>query len=453
MALSRSAPHSIPRSLSARPSALERPPDAAVAPSALVSRRTSLAPLHRLRVNTHFAVNTDKGRGRADNQDSFIIDRELELAVVCDGMGGHLAGARASKLAARVFKQAIIAGKPLLRSYLDHESAARVTKRDISDLLREAANAASRAVHEDGKRRAQCAGMGTTLVAMLVLANHAFIVNVGDSRAYLLRGGALEQLTHDHSVYDELLRSGHLPPGALPRSGFRHILTRAVGTRESCEADTFVVDIGKGDRILLCSDGVHQYFDTPEGSPDDLLHQLLETDGASVADTLIEIANERGGCDDMTAVVLTIGRVGDHDADELDARRARHDALARSPLFRTLDERERSTILALADVQCFQPGETIIGQGAPGGNLYVLLRGAVTVDGPAMGTFALHHGQPVTEMPWLEAERLSTRAVATEPSELLVLPRQGLLALFRSDSELADKVLRRTGSLTASQSP
>jgi serine/threonine protein phosphatase PrpC len=446
MALSRSTLHSVPRSASARPSTLGLPRDAAVAPSAPMSQRISLAPRRLLRVNTQFAVRTDKGRGRADNQDSFVIERELGLAVVCDGMGGHLAGDRASKLAARVFRQAIIAGKSLTRGYLDQASPARVTQRDIRSLLREAADAASRAVFETGKQRAHCAGMGTTLVAMLVLANHAFIVHVGDSRAYLLRGGALEQLTRDHSVYDELLRSGQLPAGALPRSGFRQILTRAVGTRVSCEADTSVIDVGRGDRILLCSDGVHQYFDAPEGSPDDLQHALLEPDGESVADALIEIANARGGCDDMTAIVSTFGKVGDHDVDELEALTARHDALSRSPLFTVLDERDRSSILALADVQCFQPGETIIGREAPGGDFYVLLRGAVTVDGPTTRPFILHHGQHMTGMPWLNAERRCTRAVATEPSELLVLPRQGLLALLRSDPTLAETALRQLES-------
>jgi PPM family protein phosphatase len=263
-------------------------------------------------VNIHVAARTDKGRKRADNQDSFLVDPRLGLAVVCDGMGGHVAGARASALAARVFRQAILAGRALIRGYLDHECPSPVTQREIIALLREAAAAASRAIYEDAAQHTERAGMGTTLVAVLVLDNHAFIVNVGDSRAYLLRSRAIELLTRDHTAYDELLRSGRLPPGTQPRAGFRNILTRTVGTRETCDADTLVIDVAKGDRILLCSDGVHQYFDTPDGSPDDLRRELLEADGQRVADALIEIANARGGCDDMTALVLTLGTLGDH---------------------------------------------------------------------------------------------------------------------------------------------
>jgi PPM family protein phosphatase len=105
------------------------------------------------------------GRERADNQDSFLVDPRLRLAVLCDGMGGHAAGARASTLAARVFRQAILAGKALIRAYIDHACPEPVTKSMISDLLREAAAAASRAVYEDATRHVQRAGMGTTLIA------------------------------------------------------------------------------------------------------------------------------------------------------------------------------------------------------------------------------------------------------------------------------------------------
>jgi serine/threonine protein phosphatase PrpC len=447
MAIARSTLRSIPCSPTSRPSGLGACHQTiSVVPPAPRSPGVSLAPRRHLAVKTALGARTAKGRERADNQDSFLVDPRLGLAVLCDGMGGHAAGARASTLAARVFRQAILAGKALIRAYIDPACPEPVTKREISDLLREAAAAASRAVYEDATRHVQRAGMGTTLVAVLVLDNHAFIVNVGDSRAYLLRGAALEQLTRDHTVYDELIRTGRLPPGTQPRAGFRNILTRAVGTSETCDADTLVLDVAKGDRILLCSDGVHQYFDAPDGSLDDLQHELLEADGQRVADALIEIANERGGCDDMTALVLTIGALGDYEADDLDALATRYDAFARSPLFATLNERERSSILGLTEARSFQPGETIIDPEAIGGDLYILLRGAVTVDGPGTGMFELDQGQQVASTAWLDAKRRSTRAVATEPTELLVLPRQGLFALFQSDPELADRLLRQIES-------
>jgi serine/threonine protein phosphatase PrpC len=411
--------------------------------SASIGQLLSLAPRRRLTVNIERAAQTDKGRRRSENQDSFLIDARLGLAVLCDGMGGHHGGARASTLAARVFRQAINAGMPLIRGYLDRQCPEPVTKKEIVELLEAAVNAASSTVHEDGRRLEQCAGMGTTLVAVLVLDNHAFIVNVGDSRAYLLRNRSLQQLTRDHSVYDELLRSGYLPAGSRPQSGLRNILTRVVGTHEEWEPDTLVIDIAKGDRILLCTDGVHQYFDAPEGSPSELERELLETDGQRAADRLIEVANARGGCDDMTALVLTAGSLGDYESGELDALSERYEAFLHSPLFAALDARERSGILGLADVECFRTGDTVVGREACDGDLYVLLRGAVVVDPPAPGSTVLHQGQQAIGRPWLHAEDGSTRAVATQPTELLVLPRQGLFALFRSDPELAKKMLRQ----------
>jgi PPM family protein phosphatase len=262
----------------------------------------------------------------------------------------------------------------------------------------------------------------------------------------LLRNRSLQQLTRDHTVYHELLRSGYLPVGTQPRAGLRNILTHVVGTQEECDADTLVIDVAQGDRILLCSDGVHQYFDPPDGSLNDLEHELLESDGQRVADALIQTANARGGCDDMTALVLTIGALGDYDADELDAFSERHDAFVHSPLLAALDERERSSILGLADVQCFEPGQTVIGRDAAGGDLYVLLRGAVAVDSSETGSIELQQGQQVIGKRWLHADHRSPLAVATQPTELLVFPRQGLFALFRSHPELAKKMLRQLES-------
>jgi serine/threonine protein phosphatase PrpC len=412
-------------------------------PSPNAARRLSLAPRRALPVRVHRAARTDKGKKRIENQDCFVVDGKLGLAILCDGMGGQAAGGRASSLAARTFRETIVAGKTLVRSYLDDEHPGVVTKSDIVELLEQATGVASRVVFDNGRQHAQCAGMGTTLVAVLVLDNHAFIVNVGDSRAYLLRNGTLEQLTRDHTVYDELIRSGHLPPGVQPRAGFRDILTRSVGTRERCQADTLVIDIAAGDRILLCTDGVHQYFEPPEGTTDELRSALLDANGQTAADTLIDIANERGGCDDMTAVVLTVGALGVYEAEELGALAQRYESLSRSPVFSVLDEPERSSVLAHANVQTFRAGEAFIGPGVLDGDLGVLLRGTVSVDDRDKGVVELHEGEQIAPMSCLGAAPTPIRAIATQPTEVLVLPRQELFRMFRTDPELANKVLRQ----------
>ena len=154
------------------------------------SARVSIAARSELRPVIDMAAATDKGRARAQNQDNFLIDPALGLAVVCDGMGGHAAGGLASAIAVQSFREAILARKQLLRDYIDCENApAEVTKQEVASLLQLAASAASRAVHQEASRDAAQRGMGTTLVAVLVLNNHAFVVNVGDSRAYISRQG------------------------------------------------------------------------------------------------------------------------------------------------------------------------------------------------------------------------------------------------------------------------
>jgi serine/threonine protein phosphatase PrpC len=425
--------------------ALEGPDRAGAIVPTPPSRSTSLAPRRHLAARLDMAARTDRGRQRADNQDSFLVDRGLGLAMVCDGMGGHAGGARASALAVQAFRKAVHAGQPLIRSYIaDHDSRAPVTTQgEILALLQEAADTASRAIHEDALRQAEYTGMGTTLVAVLVLDNHAFLVNVGDSRAYLLRDGVLEQLTRDHTVYDELFHDGDLAADVQRRSGLRNILTRALGIDEHCQPETRVIDLARGDRILLCSDGVSQYFDPPDGTVDELRLQLLETDGESVADGLLGIASVRGGSDDMTVVVLTIGALGDYETDELAALSARHEALSRSALFSALDEHERSRLLALATVRSFEAGQSVVSPDAID-DVYVLLRGAVTVLDPCAGVFELRGGEHIAGVSVPSAAPCAIRAVATRPGELLVIPWQGICRLLRTDPKLADKVLRQS---------
>jgi hypothetical protein len=139
MTIASLALHSIPSPSASRPACPDPAADKRSAVSAPMGPRVALAPRRRLPVTTHIAVRTDKGRRRADNQDSFLIDPRLGLAVLCDGMGGHLAGARASTLAAKVFRQAISAGRPLLSGYSDRECPETVTKQEIVELLKAAA--------------------------------------------------------------------------------------------------------------------------------------------------------------------------------------------------------------------------------------------------------------------------------------------------------------------------
>ncbi|MEO8182447.1 MAG: cyclic nucleotide-binding domain-containing protein [Deltaproteobacteria bacterium] len=415
-----------------------------------MSARVSIAPRSLTSSIISMAAATDKGHARVQNEDSFAIDDTLGLAVVCDGMGGHAAGNLASALGVRAFHEAVLANKERIHDYIDCENAPNeVTKSDIANLLQLAANTASRAIHDEALQSPDKAGMGTTLVGLLILNNHAFIVNVGDSRAYLLRHGDLEQLTRDHNVYNELIRRKKLSPEAVKQVSARNALTRAVGIYEHCEAETLVIDIVQGDRILLCSDGLYRYFEPPEGCADDLRRQLLEDKAEQVAKSLIDSANALGGLDNITAVVVTLGKVGDYDTQALSEISGRRAALTNSPLFALLDERELLRVLALTEVETHFPGDTIIEQDAPEGDLYVVLSGSVAVGRSGSPVAELQVGQHFGEMSLLRDRRRCTQVQATQMTELLVIPREAFFGLLRSEHDLGMKLLWQFTSVLA----
>jgi serine/threonine protein phosphatase PrpC/CRP-like cAMP-binding protein len=406
------------------------------------SARISIAARSDVRPTLVMAARTDKGRARAHNEDNFLIDPELGLAVVCDGMGGHAAGAVASALAVRAFRDALLASKQTLRDYIECENApVQVTRHDVASLLQLAANAASQVVHREASQDPAKRGMGTTLVAVLVLNNHAFVVNVGDSRAYISRQGELEQLTRDHNVYNELIRCRKLPAAPETQVAPKNALTRAVGIYEHCEAETLVIDVAEGDRILLCSDGLYRYFEGGEGSTDELRVALFGDDGQHVVDALIERANELGGKDNITAVSLTLGHAGDYDSRVLASLSAKRRALAESRLFALLDERELLRVLALTEVQSFYPDAVIIEQDTVGGEMYLVLSGTVGVYRAEAMVRELHAGEHFGEMALLRNRPRSAHARAITMTELLVISRESFYDLLRSEHELGMKLL------------
>jgi serine/threonine protein phosphatase PrpC/CRP-like cAMP-binding protein len=414
------------------------------------SARVSIAPRSDLRPAVQMAAATSAGQCRSENEDDFLLDRGLGLAVLCDGMGGHAAGALASAIAVRAFREAVVARKEILRGYIDCQNAAvGVSKHDVAQLLQLAANAASRAVHEEAARDIDKRGMGTTLVAVLVLNNHAFVVNVGDSRAYLLRQGELEQLTRDHNVFNELVRRRKLSVESVKQVAPKNALTRAVGVYEHCEAEVLVIDVADGDRILLCSDGAYRYFEAPEGSPEELRLILLEEDDQTVVERVLERANMLGGKDNLTAATVTLGVVGDHDSRVLADLSAKREALANSPLFELLDERELLLVLSMTEVKCFYPGGMIIQQDREGSEMYVILSGAVAIYESGCKVAELQPGEHFGEMALLRERPRCAAAQSIGITEVLVIPREAFHHLLRSEHQIGMKLLWQFTSVLA----
>jgi protein phosphatase len=237
-----------------------------------------------------FALLTDVGRLRDHNEDACAVDEANGIFVVCDGMGGAAGGEIASDLAARAFLEE---AKPQSRG----ESA--------EWRLDHAVIAANNAVFDKASRDPDLRGMGTTLVALEVDARRGKVwtANVGDSRCYRMRDGALQVLTEDHSYVDEQVRMGMMTPDQARLSPLRNVITRAVGSHGKVRPDIVAYDAHEGDLYLLCSDGLTREVDDEEIS--DILHHH-GGDLTTCAEVLIGQANEYGGSDNITVILVRV---------------------------------------------------------------------------------------------------------------------------------------------------
>jgi protein phosphatase len=244
------------------------------------------------------AALSDVGLRRANNQDSFVVAlagdaadwrQRGHLFMVADGMGAHVAGELASKMACETVSHTY-------RKLLDQPP---------EDALRHAVGTANSIIHERGQANAEFQGMGTTASALVLLPGHAIVAQVGDSRVYRLRAGKLEQLTFDHSLVWEMTAAGQMPRGDVANFIPKNIITRSLGPHADVQVDLEgPFPLAVGDRFLVCSDGLSgQLKDTEIGA----ILTALSPDEA--ARTLVDMANLRGGPDNITALVVEIRAV------------------------------------------------------------------------------------------------------------------------------------------------
>lgn len=390
----------------------------------------------------NFAATTDVGRKRDHNEDSFLADPELSLFVVCDGMGGHAAGEVASALAVKTIQEEITSQADLLQDYAaGKQGAARVSKREILNMLEFAANRASRRVNEAAQADTSKRGMGTTLVAALFVGSQVFIIHVGDSRLYLLRSGTLEQLTDDHNVYNELIKRKKLSREQVMQLAPKNAITRAIGVYESCEPESLVMDVVDGDRFLLCTDGLSEYFEAPHGSSDEFARVLSDPDLNSVSQRLIDTANQRGGKDNITAVLVAVGEAGVEDQNRLRQLEHRKQILAQMPFFRHLDDGELRRVLQVTDVKRYSEGEAIIHEGERGDSLFIILSGTARVMRGETEVKTLTVGEHFGEMALIRNQPRSASVFSQEASEFLVMHRAEFFEILRNQPRIAVKLL------------
>ena len=237
---------------------------------------------------------TDPGVARSQNQDTYqviALDKNTLLCVVCDGMGGAKSGNVASTLVADVFTQEV---KRTFTPNMDPER--------LEQMLSSAVKLANFTVYDQAQQLEEFSGMGTTLVALLLQGKKATILNVGDSRAYMIDKHGISQITTDHSVVQMMIARGELTPEKAKRYPGKNLITRAIGTEAQVLCDIFHRKAEKGDAFLLCTDGLSNMLDAQE-----ILFEVVHgKDQEHCCEHLLEIAKKRGAPDNVTSVLVCL---------------------------------------------------------------------------------------------------------------------------------------------------
>lgn len=245
-------------------------------------------------------ARTHLGRVRKNNEDFYSIVPALQLYVLSDGMGGETHGEVASSLAVQTVVTHCRQSENSRTTPIFGEPRPDISER--TNRLASAIHLANRKVFETAASNPEQQGMGATLVAAWIEGQRLSLAHVGDSRAYLLRAGSLDQLTADHSLVAEKVRVGILTPQEADASEMQSVLTRAVGTASAVEIDTDEQILLVGDSVLLCSDGLTRMVTDPEIAST----LLTSTCAQEAADRLVDLANEYGGVDNISVIVLRI---------------------------------------------------------------------------------------------------------------------------------------------------
>jgi len=379
---------------------------------------------------------TNAGRQRDHNEDACLMNPDLGLYIVCDGMGGHASGEVASQETVRLVQEFMHGQRAVLTDYVRHPTSEQRTH--ILYLVEEAVQAACARLYELGQQDLTKRGMGTTIAMLLAVGEAAVIAHAGDSRVYLIRDHQAHQLTEDHSLLWNMLKTGKLTKEEAENWPYAHVITRCVGSKPTVKVDTLFLECMPHDRFLLCSDGFHNYLK----QEDDLAQMSARLPLVDLVTTCVAQANEEGGRDNITVVAVQVDDVQRTGGEAGVSVTRKVEALRHIPLFSHCDAHELVKILNLVHVRAYEPGEVIIAEGTLGDDFFILLGGKVEVRKEGQLLLTLGPGAPFGETALLERAPRSATVRVLEPSKTMLIHGPDFYALLEQEPAMAVKLLR-----------
>jgi len=375
---------------------------------------------------------TDVGISRPNNEDFVVADETLGVYILCDGVGGNNAGEYASATAANYVLESLKKNLSLIQDV--KKDPGLKNRHDLKQLLQKTINEASTKIHTEASQDIKKLGMATTLDVLLIAKKYAFIAHVGDSRVYLLRQGKVHPMTDDHTVGMEFVKTGQSTLEQAKKSPYWNVLSRAVGAQPFVKADVIEMEIAESDYFLMMSDGVSDVM-----SSEELAKISDKSEPASITKKLIEAAKAKKSKDNLSAIAVHIDERTEVTLNIGVVRKI--EVISQVSLFRFCTYKDLTLLLNRFLLQRYKDGQTICEEKSPSDAIYVILSGEVEVDQAGVDLVHRKPGEVLGEMGVLEALPRSAALLAKEETELLVLPRDQLIALLKEDSRLAVKLL------------
>lgn len=356
---------------------------------------------------------------------------DLGLYVVCDGMGGHAAGEVASKMTADTVSKVVQKNFAHVIDYMADPS--KPNREKVKRLLEAAVQRACKEVFQASEADTSKKGMGTTCVLALTVDEGVFIAHVGDSRCYLHRQGETHQITEDHSLVNEYVKQGIMSKEAAQKHPQANLITRGVGLQPTVQVDTLFSETMDGDMFLLCSDGLSEYMKDA-----DFTKMATSIPLKDLPKTCIELANAKGGKDNITSIIIQTGDPAVEAANDSVSKKA--EMLKKLPLFKNFDYQELTKVMEIIEVHRYGKGELIIEEGFLGEEMYILLSGHVEVTKGETKIAELKAGHFFGEMSLIDKTPRSASIRSLDDTKMMVIHRKPLFSVLKKESRVGMKL-------------